>query len=766
MDPLYKEIFEDQPAGDNGEAALPCGDVCTEFVAVLARTIKMTALYRLSHPLVIASMGRAVAMLEGIFAYSKGAPITMYFADNAWVFNDTAVPGDTMESQALLALFKNHGLSALVFSPGVKSFELGALCEYMGIMPRNQPEGYFKEFLAEHGVQNIKPAVQRRLKESRFISDEEPAAAPVRRASQAAAAEGQPEVEARASAGAGGQTGGSAGAGGTGSGGSGAGRNGPAGTAGAAGVPGGSGAGGAGSGGTASAGYGSAGSGTGGAGPGGTGLGGTGLGGHGLPGTGPGPNGQALNGRAGSGFTRTYQASSGQEISSGSAPSPGAGNETRNNAAPAPALPGTAAGPVSSLSEMHFGSLVTKLVESVVKEPGARTAAYKEALDLIHDAMQKQLSEGTQTLRAEKDRILITRERTENVLNSMAEGKVIVDKEGRVLMMNSAAEEISGIKLSEAAGRHITEHLKAGEHFITLSGDMDVSSSEKLTGKVNVAGDKSVERAIRRSMALLQDDEGRVVGTYNMLPDVAKFREAQRMQEEFLSRITHDLQSPLASINSALEMLVESAGSKLDGTENSFLDISIRNSQRLVQMIRGILDFSKLQSGKMSASLKPSPLSPMLTEAGEGLVPWAKTKGIKLVVRPLAPEITVMADHARIVQVLTNLMSNAIKATQPGGTVMVAASHAPGGEPSAVIGVKDTGRGINKADLEKIFEKFVQVDTGDVHEGVGLGLAIVTEFLKLHSGKVWAVSEPGKGSTFYFTLPLAEAAAGVPSAAR
>jgi signal transduction histidine kinase len=238
---------------------------------------------------------------------------------------------------------------------------------------------------------------------------------------------------------------------------------------------------------------------------------------------------------------------------------------------------------------------------------------------------------------------------------------------------------------------------------------------------------------------------------------VTKFKEAQRMQEEFLSKVTHDLQSPLSSISSALEMLIDTAGSKLDGTENEFLDISIRNSQRLSQMIRGILDFSKLQSGKLDMHPEPVALGPMLAEAGDGLMPWARTKGISLSVRVPAQELYVLADSARIVQALTNLISNAIKATPQGGSITVASSRLVNEIHSVIIGVRDTGRGMSSEDLGKIFNKFVQVGTSDEpREGVGLGLAIVKDFITLHGGKIWAESELGKGSTFYFTLPAAE----------
>ena len=428
---------------------------------------------------------------------------------------------------------------------------------------------------------------------------------------------------------------------------------------------------------------------------------------------------------------------------------------------PAPAAaarPATGAGPgANTLAGMSLGALLTRLVESAVQDPQERVRVYEDALNKIKESLAQQVAQTTRSLTEENERIISTRDRTEQVLSRVAEGKVIVDKDGKILMMNPAAEEIAGKRLAEVAGKSVTEHLTTGDHFLTISDDMDLSSGTAVTGQVSVAGDEQMGQALRRSMALLQDDEGRVIGAYAAMPDMLKFKETQRLQEEFLSKVTHELQSPLSSISSALEMLTDTAAGKLDTDENKFLSISVRNSRRLTEMIRGILDFSKLQSGKMTVFPVPVSVGEILAEAGEGLLPWAKTRGITLLIRPPASDVAVLADRKRIVQALTNLISNALKSTPKGGTVLVAASRALNPEPGVVIGVRDTGHGIAKENLKKIFDKFVQVESAEPREGVGLGLAIVSEIVALHSGKIWAESDLGKGATFYFTLPLAAA---------
>jgi signal transduction histidine kinase len=247
------------------------------------------------------------------------------------------------------------------------------------------------------------------------------------------------------------------------------------------------------------------------------------------------------------------------------------------------------------------------------------------------------------------------------------------------------------------------------------------------------------------------------VGTYTALPDVLKYKETLRLQEEFLSRVTHDLQAPLSSINCALELLSERAAMALGPDENGFLDVCLRNSQQLGSMIREILDFSKLRAGKMSIHQAPTSVTGLLKEAVDSLQPWAGNKGVSLSFRAPTPDLMVMADHQRIVQVFTNLISNAIKFTPEGGKIVVAAAPKTDKHGHVVCAVRDTGCGVPKEGLKKLFEKFSQLEDSDgSHPGVGLGLALVSEFIKLHGGTVWVESEVGKGSTFYFTLPSEE----------
>ncbi|MDA8243721.1 MAG: ATP-binding protein [Elusimicrobia bacterium] len=735
------------PGAGNDEARTKYGisypELCSEFLAALSRTAKSAALYTMTHPLVTQSLGRAYAALGEVIDSTGGGPLTVSYQNDSWIFSGRPVQAAGLEAANLAQLFKAHYINGIVFDPGVRVSELAALCGFLGGGTRGQQAPSLGAFLKSSGVTAIRQEESRYVRDTGRMAAQESAPSerePVKEVRpRPAAVSPAPELTPRPSASyrpaprfepapeplspemfprrpsqrpapvskpA-------------------AGQQGPARSEEAAVT--------------------SAGADTKGraaappAAP------------KGLAAGGPGGGaGKGAGGGSGAGSGAGTGSGAGEGTGSGTGGGTGTGTGAGRGEGGGGGE-GAGAGKGGGL-----GELLTKLIDSAIKDPNERVKVYEDALRTIKESMGRQIAQATKELAAEKKQILDTRTRTEQVLSHVAEGKVIVDKDGRILMMNTAAEEMSGRKLFEVVGKHISEHLNPAEHILTLSKDMDLAAGKTPTGEVSEAGDEDVRGALRRSMALLQDDQGRVVGAYMTLPEVTKYRDAQKLQEEFLSRVTHDLQSPLSSISSALEMLSETAGTKLDGDENNFLAISIRNSRRLSEMIRGILDFSKLQSGKMPVHPEPCMLGPILKEGVEGLMPWARTKGIKLTLKTSAQDIPVLADHPRIVQVLSNLISNAIKSTASGGSIVVAAARAAVPEPCAMIGVRDNGPGISKKDLDRIFERFVQLENGGKREGVGLGLSIVKEFVAMHKGRIWAESEPGKGTTFYFTLPLSD----------
>ncbi|MBI2071396.1 MAG: PAS domain-containing protein, partial [Elusimicrobia bacterium] len=343
--------------------------------------------------------------------------------------------------------------------------------------------------------------------------------------------------------------------------------------------------------------------------------------------------------------------------------------------------------------------------------------------------------------------------RTAGVLSRVADGTVVVDKNGHVLAMNPAAEELFGKRLAELAGKPINYGVNPDEHLVVLASDIEAALDSTAPENIQVMSRDSIEQTIRRSMALVHNETGNVVGTYMALPWTNQVKEALNRQEQFVARMTHELKAPLSSINSALELLDETVGPQLKPEERQFLSISIKNSRRLQSLIGEILNFSKLKSGAMSIAPKAVAVAPMIREALDALGPWARSKGVDLKGEAAQEDLAVFADPSRSVQVLTNLMSNAIKHTPAGGPVLVGAGKGQGEHiGSVVFYVQDSGPGIPKDDLDKIFKEFVQLGDGR-GDGVGLGLAIAKELVERQKGEIWITSEEGKGSIFYFSLP-------------
>jgi signal transduction histidine kinase len=210
---------------------------------------------------------------------------------------------------------------------------------------------------------------------------------------------------------------------------------------------------------------------------------------------------------------------------------------------------------------------------------------------------------------------------------------------------------------------------------------------------------------------------------------------------------------------SALEVLVARLGGRLEKEEADFLDICVRNSRTLRQMIDELLDFSKIRSGRMSVHPERLAVEPALRDCVTSLLPWARSKRVALDIEPLPAGLPpVLADRGRLLQILNNLVSNAIKFTPEDGRVTLAARPgAPERPGHVVLSVVDTGCGVTPEDRKRIFERFGQGQSAR-REGVGLGLTIVRDLVEQHRGELWLESEPGKGAKFSFSLPRAEAA--------
>ena len=225
------------------------------------------------------------------------------------------------------------------------------------------------------------------------------------------------------------------------------------------------------------------------------------------------------------------------------------------------------------------------------------------------------------------------------------------------------------------------------------------------------------------------------------------------MKDQFVSMVSHELRTPLTSIRASLGLLGSGFGGVLPEKGQRMLEIAVTNTDRLVRLINDILDTERLASGKAPMEKKQCSTAQLVKQATDVMKPMAEKAGISFSVASQDAEL--WADPDRIVQALTNLISNAIKFSSKGGRIWVAAERK---EDQMLFRVQDEGRGIPPDKLGILFERFQQVDSSDAREkgGSGLGLSISRSIVEQHNGKIWVESIVGKGSTFFFTIPLQE----------
>jgi PAS domain S-box-containing protein len=239
---------------------------------------------------------------------------------------------------------------------------------------------------------------------------------------------------------------------------------------------------------------------------------------------------------------------------------------------------------------------------------------------------------------------------------------------------------------------------------------------------------------------------------YCVAHDITERKEMERMKQEFVAMVSHDLRTPLTSVQACLTLLSTGMYGNLNeqGAEN--VEMAEANVRRLIALITDLLDMEKMESGKLKMDLTETPMSEIFHRCAGAIVGFGQQQGVKIVIEPTS--LTAVSDADRLVQVLVNLVSNAVKFSPPGATVRVVAVEKPDFLEVQVI---DQGRGVPAEFREAIFERFQQVEASDAKAkgGSGLGLAICKAIIEGHHGEIGVDSQEGKGSTFWFRIPRA-----------
>ncbi len=335
------------------------------------------------------------------------------------------------------------------------------------------------------------------------------------------------------------------------------------------------------------------------------------------------------------------------------------------------------------------------------------------------------------------------------LFNSMLEGLLLLDRNRRIYLANRAFKNLFNLK-TELRGKTIMEALRLHE----LAELVERVETEGQVFDHELKLPELSGRWLRVNAAVISNSAGEREGTILVFHDLTRLKQLERTREDFVANVSHELRTPLSLIKGYVETLLDGARDNPEVAER-FLKIIDRNTQRLDLLIQDLLTISALESGRMKLNLQPVELHSLVEKVFSDLHSRAENKGVKLVND--LPELAAHADAHRLEQVLANLVDNAIKYGHAQGNVTIGGRA--GDEPAQLeIFVQDDGPGIPAESLDRVFERFYRVDKARSRDqgGTGLGLSIVKHIIHNHGGKVWAKSEPGKGATFFFTLPAAK----------
>jgi len=338
-------------------------------------------------------------------------------------------------------------------------------------------------------------------------------------------------------------------------------------------------------------------------------------------------------------------------------------------------------------------------------------------------------------------------------IDSLPDPVAIFSVEGNLQNINHAAETLLGLT-SDSGSKEPLKHVNTSTRTV-----LERVRSHVLSGK-GAFVPKGFDDAVQLSTLLgdryflprgapVYEARGVIVGATVILQDVTRLRRFEELKNDVVATIAHEFRTPLTSLRMAVHLCTEQVAGPLTDKQAELLHGAREDCDRLQAMIDDLLDLSRIESGRIELYPLPTPTGVLAESAVEQFKAEAESKGVRLSTNIPVPEVKVLADHERVGHVFSNLIGNALRHTGRDGSVILGASVING---AVRFTVTDTGKGIAKEYQERIFDKFFQVpETGP--KGTGLGLYIAKEIVRGHGGNIGVESEPGEGSTFWFTLP-------------
>ncbi|KYC71917.1 PAS domain S-box protein [Bacillus coagulans] len=332
------------------------------------------------------------------------------------------------------------------------------------------------------------------------------------------------------------------------------------------------------------------------------------------------------------------------------------------------------------------------------------------------------------------------------VLENMDSGVMLIQTSGRIMLVNRAMEEMTGLSSGKLIGKR---HIEAGKSFgLSQLIDRSLKTGERFRDEVHLYYPK--ERILDAHIAPYVGESGELRGVVAVLHDVTETRRLEQIRSEFVANVSHELKTPVTSVKGFAETLLDGAMYD-EATLREFLKIIYDESDRLHRLISDILDLSRIEQHRIPLKMEQLNVVDVITETAQTMRKRIEKKQLELVL-PQKRHVMMEADKDRLRQILLNLVTNAIAYTPDKGRIEISLIER---ENELDLIVSDTGIGISEKDLPRIFERFYRVDKARSRQsgGTGLGLAIVKHLVESYHGKIRVESEEGKGSTFIVTLP-------------
>ncbi len=375
------------------------------------------------------------------------------------------------------------------------------------------------------------------------------------------------------------------------------------------------------------------------------------------------------------------------------------------------------------------------------------TRWYSSAFDSAADALAASASAALSNAELYQ-RVALEKERSFAILANIADGIVAVDRDGRVVLWNEAAEKITGVGAGDALGRAPDDVLQG-----TLESGSDTPAGDRL---VPISRNRE-EVWLSVTEAVMRDPAGQVAGRIFAFRDISADRLVEQMKSDFVSSVSHGLRTPLTSIYGFAETLLRQDVLFGDAERLTFLGYIASESQRLTAIVDALLNVARLDTGDLQVNIVPTDVRDVVGEVVQSAQDGSN--GHSFVLELPAEPLPANADRDKLRQVFSILLDNAVKYSPEGGTVTVGVERK---RDTVEVSVADEGMGIPQADQEQIFRKFYRGSDAEARlgpGGTGLGLFIARGLVTAMGGRIWVESREGEGSTFAFELPAARVTA-------